>query len=186
LRVTKQKAAENRDRVVATAAQLFRERGFEGVSVADLMAAAGMTHGGFYNHFGAKEDLEAAALACVFEAALSRMEAVAAEPDGEARVRAFERYCASYVSQKARDARGASCPMVAFAADVSRQGETVRAAYAEGLCAYLDAFATASQTERAEAIRQFSTLTGALTLARSVAAENPELSDEILAAARKA
>jgi TetR/AcrR family transcriptional repressor of nem operon len=113
------------------------------------------------------------------------MQAVAAEPDGDARARAFERYCASYVSPKARDALGASCPMVAFAADVSRQGEAVRAAYADGLSAYLEAFVAASQSERAEAIRQFAALTGALTLARSVAAENPELSNEILAAARR-
>ena len=184
MRVTKQRATENRDRVVAAAAQLFRERGFDGVSVAELMASAGMTHGGFYNHFGAKEDVEAAALAHVFEASLARIQAVADEPDDDSRARAFESYCASYVTPRARDARGASCPMVAFAADVSRQGGAVRSAYSQGLAAYLKAFATASQTERAEAIRRFAMLAGALTLARSVAASDPELSDEILVAAR--
>ena len=186
LRISKQKAAENRERVVAHAAQLFRERGFEGVSVAELMAAAGLTHGGFYNHFAAKEDVEAAALTHVFDAARARIEAVAQAPEGAARARAFAEYCAAYVSERARDARAAACPMVAFAADVSRQSEPIRSAYAEGLAAYLGAFAQASGTERMQALRRFSELVGALTLARSVAASAPDLSQEILAAVRSA
>ena len=185
MRITKQRAAENRDRVVASAARLFRERGFEGVSVADMMASAGLTHGGFYNHFEAKSEVEAAALSHVFEAALACMEAVAAEPDAQRRTRAFADYCAAYVSPKARDAAAAACPMVAFAADMARQAEPARSVYAEGLRAYLDAFAKASQTERAEAIRRFASLVGALTLARSLAPNDAELSNEILAAAQK-
>src|SRR6202030_4281265 len=51
MRLTKERVAENKARVVETAARLFREKGFEGVAVADLMHAAGLTHGGFYNHF---------------------------------------------------------------------------------------------------------------------------------------
>ena len=184
MRISKQKAAENRERVVAAAARLFRERGFEGVSVADLMAAAGMTHGGFYNHFDAKEDVEAAALTHAFEAALARMRMVAAEEDDESRRAKFYSYCDAYLSPKARDARGAACPMVAFAADVSRQSDGVQAAYAKGLADYLTAFSAASGDERREALRRFSMLAGALTLARSVAAHDAELSDEILEAAR--
>ena len=75
--------------------------------------------------------------------------------------------------------------MVAFAGDVSRQAEAVREAYAEGLAAYLEAFARASGRPRGEALRIFAELVGALTLARSVAASDAELSDEILAAARE-
>lgn len=184
MRISKQKAADNRSRVVASAAQLFRERGFAGVSVAELMASAGLTHGGFYNHFDGKSEVEAAALALVFDAALARMSAVADEPDPERRAQAFARYCATYVSPKARDATAATCPMIAFAADVSRQDEAVQSAYAKGLRAYLEAFAKAGEAERAEAIRRFCALAGALTLARSVAAQDPVLSDEILAAAQ--
>ena len=179
VRISKQRAAENRDRVVASAARLFRERGFEGVSVAELMASAGLTHGGFYNHFETKAEVEAAALALVFEASVARIAAVA---DDSQRERAFADYCAAYVSPKARDATAAACPMVAFAADVSRQSAPVRSAYAEGLGAYLDAFARGAGADRAEAIRRFAPLVGALTLARSVAATAPGLSDEILAA----
>lgn len=181
MRITKQRAAENRARVVEEAARLFREKGFDGVGVAELMAAAGLTHGGFYNHFGSKDDVEAAACAAVFANSLARLAGVAEAPD---RAAAFADYCSRYVSTRARDSSAASCPMVAFAGDVSRQCEPVRAAYAEGLAGYLDAFAKASDLPRAEAIRAFAGLVGALTLARSVAACDPELSDEILAAAR--
>ncbi len=67
MRITKQRAAENRERVVDEAARLFREKGFDGVGVAELMAAAGLTHGGFYNHFGSKDEVEAAACGHMFE-----------------------------------------------------------------------------------------------------------------------
>ncbi len=182
MRITKQRAAENRERVVEEAARLFREKGFDGVGVAELMAAAGLTHGGFYNHFGSKDDVEAAACAHVLENSVDRLQAIAADP--EERARGFAAYRARYVSAAARDAPAASCPMVAFAGDLSRQSKGVREAYARGLAAYLDAFTDASGGPRAQAIRDFAGLLGALTLARSVAASNPALSDEILAAAR--
>jgi len=185
MRVTKQRAAENRERVVEEAAKLFREKGFDGVGVAELMGAAGLTHGGFYNHFGSKDDVEAAALRHIFEQSVGRIADIAemAEPE---RARAFAAYCERYVSTTARDATAASCPMVAFAGDVSRQGEAVRGAYAEGLAAYLEAFAKASARERTRALREFATLVGALTLARSVAGKDAGLSAEILSAARDA
>ena len=66
MKVTKTQALENRARIVETASNLFRERGYEGVSVADLMAAAGFTHGGFYKHFGSKADLMVEAAASGF------------------------------------------------------------------------------------------------------------------------
>ena len=184
MRITKQRAAENRARVVDQAARLFREKGFDRVGVAELMAAAGMTHGGFYNHFGSKDDVEAAACAAVFEKSIARIGAIAEEADPKARARGFADYSARYVSPAARDSSSAGCPMVAFAGDMSRQSDDVRAAYAKGLAAYLDAFARASDLPREEAIRAFAGLVGALTLARSVAASDPKLSDEILAAAQ--
>ncbi len=184
MRITKQRAAENRARVVDEAARLFRKKGFDGVGVAELMAAAGMTHGGFYNHFRSKDEVEAAACAAVFDKSLAGIRAVAEEADPAARAAAFRAYCARYLSAAARDARGASCPMVAFAGDVSRQSELVRAAYAEGLTAYLDAFVKASDLPRDAAVRAYAGLVGALTLARSVAADDPTLSDEFLAASR--
>ena len=189
MRITKDRAAENRARAVDAAAKLFRAKGFDAVGVAELMAAAGMTHGGFYNHFESKEEIEAAACERVFDKSIARMEEIAAIVDAGERKRAFEVYARRYVSREARDAIAPRCPMVAFAGDVSRQSERVRQAYASGLRAYLDAFARSGSGKRGEAarrraIRQFAEMAGALTLARSVALADPELSDEILEAAR--
>ncbi len=184
MRISKAKAQENRARVLDVAAELFCERGFEAVGVAEAMHAAGLTHGGFYNHFESKEALEAAACTQIFAKSVARMEAIADQPDAQARAKAYAAYRARYVSPEARDASAASCPMVAFAGDVRRQPDPVRQVYAEGLRAYLAAFAKASGEERTRAIRNFAELVGTLTLARSVAAVDRELSDEILAATR--
>jgi TetR/AcrR family transcriptional repressor of nem operon len=191
MRITKRQADANKIRVVETAAELFREKGFDKVSVADLMHAAGLTHGGFYNHFGSKDDLEAAACAHVFEKSVSAVEAIAGIAEPAKRAQAFDAYRRQYVSKKGRDATAARCPMVAFAGDVSRQSPPVREEYAAGLHRYLDAFERAAgskgvarrTTARQQAIAQLAALAGALTLARSVAETDPALSDEILEAA---
>ena len=193
MRITKQQADENKTRVVEKAAVLFREKGFDRVSIADLMHAADMTHGGFYNHFGSKDDLEAAACAHVFDKSVGAVEAIAAIADpAERGRRRLDDYKRRYVSQKGRDMPAARCPMVAFAGDVSRQSPTVRGEYAAGLHRYLDAFERAAaagktggvrKNARRQAITQLAALAGALTLARSVAEADPALSDEILEAA---
>jgi TetR/AcrR family transcriptional repressor of nem operon len=196
MRITKQQAEDNRARVVETAARLFREKGFDGISVAELMHAAGMTHGGFYNHFESKQDLEAAACAHVFSKSVAAIEAIARIAAPEERTQAFDAYKRRYVSKKVRDYSATACPMVAFAGDVSRQPAPVREEYASGFRRYLAAFERASagdglegeakQQARARAIVQFAILAGARSLARSVAETDPALSDEILEAAAAA
>jgi TetR/AcrR family transcriptional repressor of nem operon len=191
MRITRQQAEGNRARVVETAARLFREKGFEGIGVADLMHAAGMTHGGFYNHFESKDDLSAAACAHALSQAVTAIKTVAA--DERRQGEALSDYRRRYLSRRSRDADGFRCPMVAFGADVSRQGPTLREAYANGLRLYLDAFTRAYTSEqrgrraradlRAEAITHFATMVGAVSLARSIAKADPALSDEILEAA---
>ncbi len=189
MRLTKEKVAENKARVVETAAQMFREKGFEGVGVADLMHAAGLTHGGFYNHFASKDDLAAAACARIFEGSVAMMERMAAIADPGERAAAVDAYKRRYLSPKSRDAPAARCPMVALGTDVSRQHGPVVEAYAAGLARYLDAFARALDgtsghpRARQQAIATLATLAGALSLARSVAVADPALSDEILGAA---
>jgi TetR/AcrR family transcriptional regulator, transcriptional repressor for nem operon len=189
MRISKAQAQENRERVVAAAAKLFREKGFDGVAVADLMRAAGLTHGGFYNHFDSKEELEAAACERVFQTSLAKIGAVADAPSPEARAEAFADYRRRYVSKAARDTPAPGCPMVAFAGDMSRRPPDLRAAYAKGLAGYLERFTRASggdpndASARAQALREFSTLAGALILARGVARDDPELSEEILRSA---
>lgn len=197
MRISKKKAEANKAEVVAQASRLFREQGLDGPSVAELMRAAGMTHGGFYNHFSSKTDLQACALAHNFDLAVARLARIGAGPDAAARRAALEDYIAHYLSPKARDASGASCPMVAFGADVSREDAEVRRAYADGLERYLTDLAHAFigrsdqasdgdglRQARAQAIALLATLVGGLSLARSVAGINPALSDELLASAR--
>lgn len=189
MRITREQSDGNKARIVEAAAALFREKGFDGISVAGLMRAAGLTHGGFYNHFESKDALEAAACAKVFGTSVASVGAVAAIADPAERARAFAAYRRRYVSKKARDAAAARCPMVAFAGDVSRQPPPVREQYAAGLRQYLDAFTRAAasgktgRSARRRALAQFAMLAGALTLARSVADADPALSDEILEAA---
>ncbi|GGC80953.1 TetR family transcriptional regulator [Chelatococcus reniformis] len=177
------------------AARLFRERGLDAPSVADLMRAAGMTHGGFYNHFASKAELQAGALALTFEHAVERLDDITAAPPGPERQAALRRYVERYLSLKARDAAGAGCPMVAFSADVSREEEGVRAAYAAGLGRYITRLtaiwssAPAGSAEavaaRRRALTLLAPLVGGLSLARSVAAADPAFSDAILGDVRE-
>jgi TetR/AcrR family transcriptional repressor of nem operon len=190
VRITKEAAAGNRARIVETAGRLFNEKGFDGVGVADLMSAAGLTHGGFYNHFGSKEVLEAAACDLVFEKAVAALvRNVADKPDGE-REAAFANYVARYLSEKNRDA-AVVCPMVALSNDAVRQGPAIRQRFAEGVRGYLDALGRAirpsgrlAQREqkrvRAQAITALAALVGGLLLARGVKEADLALSNEIL------
>lgn len=63
MKVSREQMVENRRRILQEASRLFRDRGFAAVTVADVMRAAGQTHGGFYGHFRSKDDLIAATVA---------------------------------------------------------------------------------------------------------------------------
>src|SRR5881392_4417068 len=118
MKVTREQAAQNRERIVETAAQLFRERGFEGIGVADLMKEAGLTHGGFYGHFSSKDDLiaEASARALMHSLALfsTVAERGAADP--------LSAIAAAYLTGRHRDNPGEGCLLAALGSDVSRHG----------------------------------------------------------------
>lgn len=116
MKVTKTQAQENRTRIVETASELFREHGYDGVGVADLMAAAGFTHGGFYKHFGSKADLVAEASAC----GMSQTVALTGTVDVPGFVR-------QYLSREHRDARATGCTLAALGGDAARQPEAVKA-----------------------------------------------------------
>jgi TetR/AcrR family transcriptional repressor of nem operon len=172
-RVTQAKAQENRQRVVATAARLFRERGVPGVSVADLMAAAGLTHGGFYKQFASKEALVAEAVTEAFE------ESAAVAQTFEDDAAQFVRW---YLSADHRDHPGEGCAAAGFATDIAREGadSDARAPYAAGIEQYGRQLAGGD----GEDLAAVSMLVGALVLARATA--GTDLSDRILAAARTA
>lgn len=190
MKISVSRVAENRERVIAAALKLFRERGFAGVSVADLMRDAGLTHGGFYNHFASKGELEAQACLRAFAASARVLQDAAAAPPGPARRLSLTGYISRYLSRSWRDASGAPCPMVAFGADVAHGDSEVGKAFTAGVEAYVGALTTLLEDSgdhgaaRRRAIVLTASLTGAMTLARSVRASSPALSDEILAAVR--
>ena len=184
MRLTREQTAQNKAQIVDAALDLFAQRGFADVAVSELMAHAGLTHGGFYNHFESKAALEAEACALAFDRGIGVIAKVAAKPAGAERRAALRLFVERYLSDRARDARGARCPMVAFAADVSRESAETQAAYARGLTAYLDTLATACESDRAGAMALLSEMVGALSLARSVANSDRALSDQILISAK--
>jgi len=188
MRISKEEAAANRAKVLAAAARLFREKGVDGIAVAELMQAAGLTHGGFYNHFESKEELAAAAFREAFAAAVNRVERQAAEADKRGREKVFAHYVSRYLAPDTRDAPGTSCPMATLGTDAARHGSELRGAFAEGVRHYIEAFAKLMPGEgseqRAEAITVLSTLIGALTLSRACVGADDALADEVIATVR--
>jgi TetR/AcrR family transcriptional repressor of nem operon len=167
MKVSKAQAQANRAHIVATASALFRERGYDGVSVADLMGAAGFTHGGFYKHFGSKADLVAEAAACGF----AQMEERTANAERGTLIR-------QYLSRQHRDSPGEGCMMAALSADASRQPQEVKAVFAEGIERLLGAEAGDGDA-RARRIDSIAQLVGALVLSRACPDDSP-LADELL------
>jgi TetR/AcrR family transcriptional repressor of nem operon len=187
-RVSRQQTQVNRATITATAARLMRERGIDGLSVADLMASAGLTHGGFYGHFESKDALAATACRTAFEQSVQRWSRrVASATDAPAARAAL---IEAYLSKPSRNSPGTSCPAPALAADVARQSPEapVRDAYLKGTEALLGILAALKPGEdaasaRRQALAEFSLLLGALLLARATAGH--ALSEECLAAARE-
>jgi len=182
MKVSREQAAENGERILDLATRLFRERGIDGVSVADLMKSAGLTHGGFYGHFKSKQQLVAQACAL----AISRMRQSWMKSIGEMPQNPIQAVADRYLTLAHRDHSGRGCPMAALGAEVARQGPPVRHAVTEELRAFFDFLTRAlpgpSETDRRrKAISMYALLVGAMVLARAVA--DPSLSNEILQAA---
>lgn len=189
MRVTRQQAEDNRRTILEAAGRSFRERGFDGVGVADLMKAAGFTHGGFYNHFASKDALAAEACAD----ALGRANAALADELRAGEARPWKRYLTQYLSAEHRDDPAGGCTLAALAADAARSGAGVQTSFAAGieqviaiLAAYLERTGEKPAAARARAIQTWSEAIGGLVLARALAAADPGLSEEILDANRRA
>jgi TetR/AcrR family transcriptional repressor of nem operon len=183
LKVTKEKSAENRVKLIETASKLFREYGIDGVGVAEICKQAGLTHGALYAQFPTKQALAAEALAYGQE--LGYRSLIRTE-DG--RPPALDRFLGYYLSPETRDNLVDTCPMAASASEVGRQDSSVSASYAEGFEKIVGAIEAtqgssdfpASKRERALAITV--SLVGALALARAISKANPALSEEVLKA----
>jgi TetR/AcrR family transcriptional repressor of nem operon len=172
MKVSKEQVRENRARIVETASELFREHGFDGVGVAELMSAAGLTHGGFYKHFGSKADLMAEAMTCGF----TRSAESTAGVDRE-------RFIEYYLSRHHRDDMGKGCVMSALGADTARQSESIRETFAAGIERQLAVLENEHET-RADLLDTMAHLVGALVLSRACP-DNSALADEILDVCRE-
>ena len=176
MRVTRDQAAANREKILEVAGTLFRERGYDGIGVADIMKRAGLTHGGFYGHFASKDDLAAEITSRVLgrEGWLERLTG-SASPSMTDVVR-------KYLTPRHRDDAGHGCLFAALGSDVARQPRSVRHAFTEGLRLRVDNLARLlprrSAARRRKALATIAGLVGAMILSRAV--DDPELSDEIL------
>ena len=180
-RVSQEQARENRKRVIAIAARMFREKGIA-VSVADVMNAAGLTHGGFYKQFASKQDLIDEATAYAFDEPAAHsaagLDGHAGKPE-TARKNLIQRY----LSVWHRDHAGDGCPVSGFAADLGREpDQTARAhdRYVTGVRTLAARMATVDD----DGLAQLCTMVGALVLAR--ATQGNPLSEDLLQAARTA
>ncbi|MGY2291345.1 TetR/AcrR family transcriptional regulator [Pseudomonas sp. SDO528_S397] len=188
-RVSRKQADLNREIIVEAATRLFREKGIHGISVSEVMAAAGLTHGGFYGHFESREALATEACARAFEESRGRWKAKTQEcPDAESARRAL---IAPYLDTQSRDNPGDGCPVAAFAGEICHEpdGSPLQRAFIDGLESLLKKFATlqptgSEQGNRQAALAEYAMMVGALTLAR--ASRGDALSDEILEATRQA
>ncbi|WP_234036593.1 TetR/AcrR family transcriptional regulator [Rhodococcus sp. P-2] len=179
-RVSQQQAEENRRRVVENAARLFREKGTH-LSVADLMKASGLTHGGFYKQFASKDALIDEATAHAF-AELAQLHSAGLEEHAGQRDSARKALIDTYLSEEHRDNPADGCPAAALAADMAREpaDSGARRVYTEGV----GDFAAALADEEADGLVRLSTMLGALVLAR--ATKGSPLSEAILDSARAA
>jgi TetR/AcrR family transcriptional repressor of nem operon len=177
MRVSREQAAENRSKIVDVASRLFRERGFDGVGLDEIMREAGLTHGGFYRHFASKDDLATEALTKALVGGTEKL----------SRFTDLNGYVAAYLSEIHCADRGDGCGLAALGSDVAREGIGVRRALTDYVAVRLGwiagLFGGSAAARRKRAIATLSGLVGALTLARAV--DDPALSREILAAARE-
>ncbi|WP_328498870.1 TetR/AcrR family transcriptional regulator [Streptomyces sp. NBC_00414] len=195
-RITKEDKARNRQNILDAAGRMFRSQGIDAVGIAELMKEAGLTHGGFYNHFASKNDLVVEVCGASFAASLGSL-AQTVEDGPDQGGSPLERVVAGYLSTAHRDAPDGGCPSASLVTDAGRHDEAVQSAYAEGVEGYLTGFAAEFLREAEEkgyeldpgearhrAMRLLSEMVGAMMLARAVRHVEPELSDEILQTGR--
>ncbi len=178
---------QSHERIVDIAARRIREDGTATPGVAEIMSAAGLTHGGFYKHFGSRDDLIAEATERTFAQSSRAMAEVTDGADDP-----YAAFVDWYVSAEHRDHPGTGCGVVALGADAGHGEERIRTAYTAQVRRYLahlaqlsgDASPDGDEEARRRAAVTLSTLVGAVLVARAV--NDPELSDEILGDVRAA
>lgn len=181
MRVSRVQAEANREAVINAASRLFRERGFDGIGLKDLMKGAGLTQGGFYKQFESKDDLAALASRRAMESATRRWSSVAASSTDP--LRAVVEF---YLSAGHRGEKGDGCPLVALGADAARQSPEIRAPFEDGIKAHLQVLEELMPGDGEipadeKAMVVLSLLVGAVTLSRIMIDE--DMSNRVLEAA---
>jgi TetR/AcrR family transcriptional repressor of nem operon len=179
MKVSREQVAEHRARILAAAARLFRLRGFDDVTVAEVMNDAGLTHGAFYGYFPSKEALIAEAIG----------RALPPAPDGASPRRPAAQYADGYLSVRHRDNRAASCLFSSLGTEAARGSAELRHSMTEAIrrrISHLSAEAEGDtpREKRRAAIAAWSAMVGAMVLARLV--DDEKLSKEILKETRAA
>lgn len=180
MRVSRAQAEENRRTVIDVASRLFRERGFDGIGLSDLMKGAGLTQGGFYKQFQSKEDLIVQATAQALEHSRGKW----AEALDKARnpLRALVRF---YLSEPHREELAGGCALAALGAEAARRSPELRQAFEDGIKTQLDTLDELvtpgpGESTRDKSIVTLATMVGALVLSRAV--EDERLSKRFLRA----
>lgn len=186
MKITKEKAEENRTALVAAASHLFREKGIDGVGVAEISKVAGLTHGALYAHFKSKEELSAAGFAWGAEQANAKLysNTVDGEPD-------LDHFLSYYLSTQQRDNYAGHCAMAASASEIGRQDAATSAVFNEGYMVLVRAFErkVAANNPGGDALQIamgiVASMVGAVAVSRAVAKARPEVSDQVLAGTRQ-
>jgi TetR/AcrR family transcriptional regulator, transcriptional repressor for nem operon len=182
---SKASKAQTHARLVAAAAARFKERGIDGISLSDLMKDLKLTHGGFYRHFGSREDLVSEALELALMQSGERMREHLADEDKPD----LQGFVDFYLDEAHRDDRASGCAVAAMAGDAPRRSASVQAQFREHIERNLAVLGEAlppkgaPDEQRSSAIAALSTLYGALIMARAVG--DSQLSSEILRTVRK-
>jgi TetR/AcrR family transcriptional repressor of nem operon len=182
MRVSRTQAEKNRQNVIDVASRLFREHGFDGIGLKDVMASAGLTQGAFYKQFASKDDLAAQASERALESAFARWSsAAAANPQHP-----LGAIIAFYLSMEHSAERMDGCPVVALGSDAARQGVDVKAAFEAGIREYIGFISpltgeAGDDEPGSKAMAVLSTMVGAVLLSRAV--NDDKLSRRILQAA---
>jgi TetR/AcrR family transcriptional repressor of nem operon len=167
VKVSKETMTEHREQIIVAAARRFRERGFDGVSVADIMKEVGLTHGGFYGHFSSKDELAALASSRAMNETLVRWQKLVAEAPGDR----LEALVHSYLSLRHHDHPERGCLLAMLGTEISRQPQAVKEMVTieqQKLLDFLSGIAPGKTKalRRKQAIIALAAMVGAMTLAR--------------------
>lgn len=162
-RMSEAEKQRSHGRILDAAALMFREHGIEGTSVADIMKAAGMTHGGFYRHFASKEELVAAAFNHAVDSVVSDMER---ETTSEAQKRDREAYIETYLSLAHVEDLGRGCPLAAMGTELARAGGAPAQAGANATARLADLLRYDLESRTDQGLAAMALLIGTVTLAR--------------------